>query len=673
MQNQLSNPSQDSISTHFRFDRQLWNRFISIAQPYFYPVGTKRTRLYLGVLFLLLLTVIAIAFWLTVGLTVLGQTLFPAFFDNLAAPLVSRVMGLLQSWIPLMTITTLALASVVAYGQRRVLLARWPQWSLLGLLLLLSFTVNGINVSLSYVFRFVDNALNQNNADTFWQFLAVYGIIIIGVIPIIVLYRYVRLKLALRWRKWLTEHFLERYFANRAYYDLDSNATNTEIDNPDQRITQDIKSFTAVTLSFLLDILDSVLTLISFTAILYTISKPLTLGLLIYAIAGTLVAALTGRKLIRINYDQLRLEADFRYSMVHVRDNAESIAFYRGEALEQQQVNRRLLAAIRNFDLLIIWQSLIDLFQYGYNYFTRIVPYVIVAPLYFAGETDFGMFAQASIAFRQVLGALSLITNRIDEIAQFAASINRLGAFYEQMNTADADRSQPHNSEIQTQIASTLALDNLTIITPNTQQTLVQKLSLQIQPKERLLIVGASGCGKSSLLRSIAGLWTQGEGQITRPQVQDMLFLPQKPYMLLGSLREQLLYPYHDNRPDETLIDILEQVHLGDLPTRFGGLDTIHDWPSVLSLGQQQRLAFARILLSQPRYVMLDEATSALDVENERHLYHLLAEMEIVYVSIGHRPTLLDYHKTVLELNTDTPWQVYSTADYRHSEMAMKT
>ncbi|MEO0458222.1 MAG: ATP-binding cassette domain-containing protein, partial [Cyanobacteria bacterium P01_A01_bin.114] len=179
------------------------------------------------------------------------------------------------------------------------------------------------------------------------------------------------------------------------------------------------------------------------------------------------------------------------------------------------------------------------------------------------------------------------------------------------------------------------------------------------------------GCGKSSLLRAIAVLWTNGRGQIIRPDIQDMLFLPQRPYMLLGTLREQLTYPYRYEHSDETLIDILEQVNLGDLPERFSGLDTIHDWPSVLSLGQQQRLAFARVLLSQPRYVMLDEATSALDINNERHLYELLANMQVVYVSVGHRPSLLEYHQNVLELNSDSTWQVYSASTYRTTELGV--
>ncbi|MEM8502752.1 MAG: ABC transporter ATP-binding protein/permease [Cyanobacteria bacterium P01_D01_bin.1] len=664
----ISNSDRES---RFRFDRRLWQRFITIAQPYFFPIGNRSTSVYLGLLLLLLIAVVALAFWLTVGLTLAGKAVFPAFFENVAGQLVERVDGLLSAWVPYGAIAALAVVGLVVYRLRRLLKARAIQWAMLGLLLLLSFTVNGINVSISYVFRFVDTALNQREADTFWQFLFVYAGIIIGAIPLLVLYRYIRLKLALRWRKWLTEHFLERYFANRSYYELDSNSANTEIDNPDQRITQDIRSFTEVTLSFLLDILDSVLTLISFTAILYTISRTLTIGLLIYATAGTLIAVIAGRKLIKINYDQLRLEADFRYGMVHVRDNAESIAFYRGEEPEYQQISQRLLAAIRNFDLLIIWRSLIDMFQYGYNYFTRIVPYLIVAPLYFSGQTDFGTFTQASIAFSQVLGALSLITNRIEQIAEFAASINRLGNFYERMDDPALPQKRKHQHEIKTEVSPQFSLDELTILTPNSEQTLVKDLSLQIGPHDRLLIVGASGCGKSSLLRAIAGLWTNGKGQIARPDVNEILFLPQQPYMLLGTLREQLIYPYSYDHADETLTHALSQVNLSGLPKRFGGLDTIHDWASVLSLGQQQRLAFARILLSQPAYAMMDEATSALDIDNERELFNLLAEMQSVYVSVGHRPSLLDYHHKVLELNSDSTWQVYSAASYRQKSTSV--
>lgn len=665
--NASQTPTVEPSNVRFRFDRQLWNHFVETAQPYFYPTERRGTQTFLGLLLVVLFLVVSVTFFVTVGLTKAGQVIFPEFFTTLAAPLVERIDGLLASPALPIALGVMVSCGLIVYALRPKLQPRWRQWSLLWLLLFLSFVVNGMNVTISYVFRFVDNALNQRDEPVFWQFLFIYAGIIILAIPILVLYRYTRLKLALFWREWLTKLFFNRYFSNRAYYELDSNAANTEIDNPDQRITEDIKSFTETTLSFLLDILDSILTLISFTAVLYSISRVLTLGLVVYAAVGTAIAIIAGQRLIKINYNQLRLEGNFRYGMVHVRDNAESIAFYRGEGLERQQVTERLMSAIRNFDLLIIWQSIIDLFQYGYNYFTRIVPYVIVAPLYFAGETDFGTIGQAYLAFSQVLGALSLITNRIDTISLFAASISRLGAFYERLDDPTQVSKTHQQHRIESQMDGRIEIRDLTLFTPNNEQKLVDNLSLQVEPGERLLIVGASGCGKSSLMRAIAGLWTNGEGTIIRPDISETLFLPQRPYMLLGTLREQIIYPNtHTNVSDDEIYEVLKKVNLASLPERVGGLDVERDWPTVLSLGEQQRLAFARILLSQPRYAMLDEATSALDVKNERELYDLIRKMGVVYVSVGHRPSLLDYHEKVLVLGSDEAgWQLTSTQEYQ--------
>jgi putative ATP-binding cassette transporter len=661
--------ASDLPNRRFRFDRQLWNRFIAIAQPYFYPTGQRGTQAFLGLLLVVLLLVVSVSFFLVIGLTKAGQVAFPEFFSARAAQFVERIDWLMRSAAMPVALGMFASCIGILVALRRKLRSRWLQWSLLWLLLFLSFCVTGMNVTISYALRFVETALNERNEPVFWQYLFIFAGVFVLAVPIIVLYRYTRLKLGLFWREWLTKLFLSRYFTSRSYYELDSNAANTEIDNPDQRITEDIQSFTKTTLQFLLEILDSILTVISFAAVLYSISKLLTFGLIAYAAFGTIVATLAGQKLIKINYDQLRFEGNFRYGMVHVRDNAESIAFYKGEGLERQKVTERLMSAIRNYDLLIIWQAMIELFQYGYDYLTRIVPYLIVAPLYLSGETDFGTIGQASLAFYQLWKALSLITNRIDSIAVFAASINRLGAFYERLEDR-RQKSEPSDEIDQETIHSTvgkrLDVENLTVMTPNDEQTLIENLSFDMALGEQLLIVGPSGCGKSSLMRAIAGLWTNGHGSIRRPDSTETLFLPQRPYMLLGTLREQVIYPNtRTNVSDEEIQKVLEQVNLGNLADRVGGLDVERDWPTVLSLGEQQRLAFARVLLSRPKYAMLDEATSALDVTNERELYELIQDLGVTYVSVGHRPSLLAYHEKVLVLGRDRAgWALQPSREY---------
>ncbi|MFS8858171.1 ABC transporter ATP-binding protein/permease [Synechococcus sp. H55.7] len=655
----------ESQAAQFNFDRKLWDRFITVAQPYFYPRVRYGGWIFFGLLAAAMVFVVALMFFVEIGVTLVGQALFPEFFTNVAAGLVAQTERNLASPLLWVAAASLALSSLAFGLVWRQIQRRWLQWLLLTFLLFLSLTVNRLNVMISFIFRFIDTALQQKEENTFWQFLIIYGVLIISAIPILVIYRYTRLKLGLFWREWLTDHFLDRYFEQRAYYELDSNAANTEIDNPDQRISEDVRSFTGTTLSFLLDILDSILTLYAFTGILYSISRPLAVGLVIYATIGTAIAILAGRKLIKINFDQLRYEADFRYSLVHVRDNAESIAFYQGEDLELRQILNRFAAALRNFDLLIIWQAIIDIFQYAYNYFTRIVPYVIVAPLYFSGVRDFGTITQATIAFSQVLSALSIVANQIQSISSFAAGINRLGSFYETLENPALRHTRDQESTIQTRIAPQLALQQVTLLTPNSERTLVRDLSLSLEAGQRLLIVGASGSGKSSLLRAIAGLWNNGQGSIARPDTTEMLFLPQKPYMLLGSLRDQLLYPgRRRDLSDADLIRVLAQVNLADLPERVGGFDVEKDWASTLSLGEQQRLAFARILITQPRYAILDEATSALDVANEKLLYLQLQHLNTIYVSVGHRPTLLAYHDLVLELQGNSAWKLWSAAEY---------
>jgi len=536
---------------------------------------------------------------------------------------------------------------------------KWGARGILALLLLLSLSVSGLNVVISFVGRIFQNALVEKNQEEFWKYLFIYaGVFVVGT-PIVVIYRYIRDKLGIYWREWLTKSFLNKYLQNRAYYEI--NATKT-IDNPDQRISEDIKSFTVTSLGFLLVILGSLIDLISFTGILWSISIPLTVLLVGYSIFGTVVTVLFGRRLIGLNFNQLRREADFRYGLVHVRDNAEAIAFYQGEEQEGMQLKARFTEVIKNFNALIGWQKNLDFFTTAYGYFIIILPSVVVAPMYFAGEIDFGAISQAGFAFSQVLKALSIIVSQFESISAFAAGINRLSVFTDSLEAQTARRQRERTIDLREY--SHLSLEHITLETPN-HKTLVADLSVEVPEGTGMLIVGHSGVGKSSLLRAIAGLWKKGTGLLVRPRLDEILFLPQRPYMILGTLRDQLLYPQTDRQEtDDSLQTMLEKVNLADLAERLGGFDTELDWDDVLSLGEQQRLAFARLLLTKPNYAILDEATSALDLKNEASLYQQLQESGTTYISVGHRGSLLKYHHLVLELQGDREWRVMPAVEY---------
>jgi vitamin B12/bleomycin/antimicrobial peptide transport system ATP-binding/permease protein len=663
-------PQQPKAKLKFRFDRKLWSRFVEVAEPYFYPPGPKSTRNFFFLLLTQIVFVVAFTYFFVVALSLIGFYFNPKFFKGFVEQIIylqflgglgktapEILQSLLRFPATYIFLSMLLTSSFIFYGYRRQLQDRKRQWFFIGVLLFLSFIVSSLNVLLSYIFRFIDNALTAKPPDQplFWQILIVYGITLVVAIPILVAYVYIRRKLALYWREWLTNTFLDGYFKDRTYYELDSNAANTILDNPDQRITEDIRSFTLPVLDLILDLLGSVLDLIAFTGILYSISRELTIGLVGYVAIGTALAIAIGTRLIKLNFDQSRLEGDFRYGMVHVRNNAESIAFYRGESLERKQVEGRLGSAIQNSDRLIIWTALLNIFKYAYDYFARLLPYMIIAPIYFMGKIDFGSISQGIFAFSMVLSALSLIPNRIQDISLFAASIERLGMLFERFRGKEVPSVSTGSEVIQNQISTHFRASDLTLKTPNSEQTLFQDLSFDLATTRSMLVVGTSGSGKSSLLRAIAGLWRNGSGRIESPDLQEVLFLPQKPYMLLGTLREQLIYPnLRENITDQEIQEALALVNLEDLTERMGGLDAEKDWPAVLSLGEQQRLAFARIFLSQPKHVILDEATSALDVANERRLYQLLQTLQVPYISVGHRPSLRDYHQVILNLSPES-------------------
>ena len=565
---------------------------------------------------------------------------------------------------------------------------KWKARGLLLLIVVLLLAYTGLSVVLNNQRGELISALSAKNESRFWQTVVIFIGVLVVYAPLLAGYTYLRDRLGLAWRRWLTTNFVDRYFADRAFYRI--NQFNPDIDNPDQRIAEDVKTFTQESLTLALVLSDSVLEIIAFSGVLLGISRELVIFLVGYAIVGTLATVgVFGRPLVRLNFEQLKREANFRFSLVRVRENAEAIAFYQGEDQESAQVTNRFMAAFDNYKRLLGWELGLNGLTNAYEFIPFILPALVVAPGIFSGDIEVGKVSEAQGAFIRVFFSLNLIVARFQSLTAFGAGIDRLYDFavsLGQSKTAaepkeetaaepqketetepkeetatepQVDGSKP--SIIICKPAPTLALDNLTLQTPNYQRTLIEDLSLELDIHSSLLVVGPSGCGKSSLMRAIAGLWNSGTGTIQRPTLEKLLFLPQKPYMILGSLRQQLLYPYpHIELDDTQLKQALTQVNLADLDQRFGGFDAEAEWSDVLSLGAQQRLSFARVLLHQPQYTILDEATSALDRDNEKQLYSHLAATQTAYLSVGHRQSLESYHGSILRLAEDHTWQLQS-------------
>lgn len=631
-------------------------RFVAIAQPYFFPRMPGGGRLTLLLMIMLLLALFGVLFFTVSALATAASWLLPELTGKVAGGLLAVVNGVFSSGRWLLVLGCVALPAGLFFWQGANLKARRGAWLLLAVVLLLSLSVTGINVAFSYIGNYFTNAMVKKNQEMSYLFVGVYFCGFLVGIPIVAFYGYVRDYMGMHWRKWMTAEFLGKYFANRSYYDIEAEG---EIDNPDQRIMEDIRSFTRVSLAFLLILLGALMDLVSFTGILWSKSVLLVAVVLGYSLLGTLITALIGRRLVRLNFDQLRYEADFRYSLVHVRDNTESIAFYRGEGPEQAQIGGRFQRAMRNFNLLIGWQRNLSFFTTAYSYLPVVLPFIVLFPLYFGGEIEYGDMVQANFAFTQVYGAMSLIVSQIEQITGFAAGVQRLSTFSE---TIDGEKPP---AGIVSSEKDGFALRDVTLETPKGGRTLFAGLDVDLDTDDNLVIVGKSGVGKSSLLRAVAGLWTKGRGRVERPPLEEIFFLPQKPYMLLGSLRQQLLYPRLERDLDDSVLGgALASVRLPELIERVGGLDVELDWADVLSLGEQQRLAFARLLINRPRFAVLDEATSALDTDNEANLYRQLRSLGIRYISVGHRPTILPFHNRVLNLKGGDKWSLLSVDAY---------
>ncbi|MBP2631777.1 MAG: transporter ATP-binding protein [Firmicutes bacterium] len=542
---------------------------------------------------------------------------------------------------------------------------KWKARGLLGSVIALNFIAVYIAVLINQWSNSFYNALQNYDQAAFWDLIGQFAILAFLHIIVAVYAMYLRQMLQIKWRKWMTNRYLDKWLHNQTYYKMQILEDKT--DNPDQRISEDIDQFVSLTLSLSLGFLKQITMLGAFIAILWELSGVITLPIgsnqitiygymvwisILYAAIGTYLTAKIGNPLVRLNYDQQRYEANFRFNMVRLRENSESVAFYGGEKPEKAGLLVRFEQVFKNYWDLMKYGKRLTWFTSGYGQLAIIFPLLMAAPRYFSGAMQLGGLMQTARAFGNVQDALSFFVDSYTTIAQWQAVVKRLLGFVEHMQTVEGLKVDTNIVEVN---MASLAIKNLTVALPN-GQTLLQDVNLQVSGGEKLLITGASGCGKSTFMRTISGIWPFGKGSIVIPQGQIRLFLPQRPYLPLGSLKEAILYPKENlHVDDERIKEVMKACQLGVFISKLNDAD---DWSRILSLGEQQRLAFARVLLIKPEWVFLDEATSALDEPTEKVMYDLLVEHlpNTAIISIGHRNTLVNYHQKKLHLSGDGNW-----------------
>ena len=547
---------------------------------------------------------------------------------------------------------------------------KWSARGLLLIIIVMNLSLVGMTVVLSFWNREFFNSLQNKDYDAFIALLFTYrrgetglmpGFVGIAVVYILIaIHRtYLNQLLQIRWRTWLTRRFLGEWLSDRAYYRISlSAAQNAGTDNPDQRIAEDLRDFTADTLTLGLGLLSNIVSLFSFVGILWSLSGSISVfgvtvpGYMVwvalaYAIVGTTLTHMVGSPLVGLNFRQQRVEANFRYSLVRLRENMEGVALYGGEAAEQGNLLTRFTAVIGNWRAIMIRTKYLNALIAGYEQVASIFPIVVAAPRYFAGAIQLGGLTQTAGAFSRVQDAMSWFISFYTTLASWRATVERLVTFDHAIVEARATAGQGIYVSVENTPTGAVSLHDVTLALPN-GDTLMRHGDLVLPPGRSVVITGRSGTGKSTLFRALAGIWPFGSGRITRP-AGTALFLPQRPYIPLGTLRQVTSYPMPaDLYPTEAVIAALEAAGLFALTPQ---LDADENWAQRLSGGEQQRLALARALLAKPDWLFLDEATASLDPEAEADLYRAIQEKlpETTIVSIAHRQSVAAFHDDKIE------------------------
>jgi len=539
---------------------------------------------------------------------------------------------------------------------------RWAARGLLAVITALALGTIWVNVRLNAWNGEFYNALQDKRYDDFSRLLLEFTGWAFLYIVLAVYQLYLTQMLQIRWRRWLTEVWIGRWLEGSAHYRLALADFGT--DNPDQRIAEDFQAFVNDTLSLAFGLLTAVVSFAAFVGILWSLSGPITLAgvtvpgymvwaAIVYALAGSVLAHRVGRPLIALNFQQQRFEADFRFSLVRARENAEGIALYRGEADERATFGARFANVVGNWWSIMRAQKRYTWFSSFYGQLALIFPFLVAAPRYFSGAIQLGGLMQIANAFGEVQRALSWFVDAYVRLAGWRASIERLDGFIDAIARAGRLGGELHARE-----GDAIDLERVTVAVPlpgdgTATRPLLRASGQRIEAGQHTLITGASGCGKSTLFRLLAGIWPFGEGAFTRSPAARTLFLPQKPYLPLGTLRQAVAYPGRAGEFDDAAMRrVLEQVRLAHLAPQ---LDETASWSNTLSPGEQQRLALARALLLRPRWLFLDEATSALDEETEGYAYALLQRElpDTTLVSIAHRPAVARFHRQRLAVERE--------------------